>query len=73
MTAGSRFKNFILTGSDIPSDPSNNQSGHPLALVFVIGDVRSGSVKQVGAAIGERAVVVAELNAILVNGAAASR
>src|SRR6266403_541979 len=25
-------KNFILTGSDLPSNPSNNQSGHPLPL-----------------------------------------
>jgi thioredoxin reductase (NADPH) len=72
-------KNFILTGSDVPSDPSNNQSGHPLPLetsirgVFAIGDVRSGSVKRVGAAIGEGAVVAAELHTILVNGAAASR
>jgi thioredoxin reductase (NADPH) len=41
--------------------------------VFAIGDVRSGSVKRVGAAIGEGAVVVAELHAILVNGPAASR
>jgi thioredoxin reductase (NADPH) len=35
--------------------------------------VRSGSVKRVGAAIGEGAVVVAELHAILINGPAASR
>jgi thioredoxin reductase (NADPH) len=74
-------KKFILTGSDVPSDlrSSNNRSGRPLALetsvrgVFAVGDVRSGSVKRVGAAIGEGAVVVAELHAILANGAAASR
>ena len=68
-------KNFVLTGSDVPSDvrPSNNRSGRPLPLetsvrgVFAIGDVRSGSVKRVGAAIGEGAVVVAELHAILAN------
>jgi NADPH-dependent glutamate synthase beta subunit-like oxidoreductase len=58
--------------------PSSNRSGRPLPLetsirgVFAIGDVRSGSVKRVGAAIGEGAVVVAELHAILANGAAAS-
>src|SRR3984885_3189977 len=54
-------KNFVLTGSDVPSDarPSNNGSGRPLPLetsvrgVFASGDVRSGSVKRVGAAIGE--------------------
>jgi thioredoxin reductase (NADPH) len=74
-------KKFILTGSDVPSGlrSSNNRSGRPLALetsvrgVFAVGDVRSGSVKRVGAAIGEGAVVVAELHAILANGATASR
>src|ERR1700730_7723539 len=74
-------KNFILTGSDVSPDVhrSNDGSGRPLPLetsvrgVFAIGDVRSGSVKRVGAAIGEGAVVVAELHAILVNGPAASR
>src|ERR1700716_1684376 len=63
-------KDFILTGSDAPSIvcQSNNGSGRPLALetsvrdVFSIGDVRSGFGKRVGAAIGEGAVVVAELH-----------
>jgi thioredoxin reductase (NADPH) len=63
-------KNFVLTGSDVPPDarPSNNGSGRPLPLetsvrgVFASGDVRSGSVKRVGAAIGEGAVVGAELH-----------
>ena len=72
-------KNYILTGSDIPSDVrrSNNGSGRPLPLetsargVFAAGDVRSGSVKRVGAAIGEGAVAAAELHAALANGAAA--
>ena len=46
-------------------------SARPLALqtslrgVFAVGDVRSGSVKRVGAAIGEGASVVAELHAAL--------
>src|ERR1700726_2461962 len=74
-------KNFVLTGPDVPSDVSwsNNRSGRPLPLetsvrgVFAIGDVRSGSVKRVGAAIGEGAVVVAGLHAVLAIGAAASR
>ena len=74
-------KNFILTGADVPSgaDRSNNRFDRSLALetsvrgVFAIGDVRSGSVKRVGAAIGEGAVVVAELHAIMANGVAASR
>jgi thioredoxin reductase (NADPH) len=66
-------KNFVLTGLDVPSDVrlSNNRSRRPLPLetsvrgVFAIGDVRSGSVKRVGAAIGEGAVAVAELHALL--------
>jgi thioredoxin reductase (NADPH) len=74
-------KKFVLTGSDVPSDgrPSNDRSGRPLPLetsargVFAIGDVRSGSVKRVGAAIGEGAVVVAKLHAVLANDAPASR
>ena len=36
-----------------------------MAGVFAIGDVRSGSVKRVGGAIGEGAVVVAQLHAYL--------
>jgi thioredoxin reductase (NADPH) len=66
-------KNFVLTGSDIPPEVrrSNNGSGGPLTLetsvhgVFASGDVRSGSVKRVGAAIGEGAVAAAELHAVL--------
>jgi thioredoxin reductase (NADPH) len=71
-------KNYILTGSDVPSNARrpNDKSGRPLPLetsvrgVFASGDVRSGSVKRVGAAIGEGAVVGAELHAVLANGAA---
>jgi thioredoxin reductase (NADPH) len=73
-------KNFVLTGSDVPSDArrSNNGSTRPLPLetsargVFAAGDVRSGSVKRVGAAIGEGAVIGAELHTVLANGAAAA-
>jgi thioredoxin reductase (NADPH) len=73
-------KNFVLTGSDVPSDarPSNNGSGRPLPLetsvrgVFASGDVRSGSVKRVGAAIGEGAVVGAELHVARADSAAES-
>jgi thioredoxin reductase (NADPH) len=73
-------KNFVLTGSDVPSDGrlSNNGSGRPLPLetsvrgVFASGDVRSGSVKRVGAAIGEGAVVGAELHVARADGAAES-
>ena len=35
--------------------------------VFAVGDVRSGSVKRVGGAIGEGAQVVAELHGYLGN------
>jgi thioredoxin reductase (NADPH) len=73
-------KNFVLTGSDVPSDarPSYNGSGRSLPLetsvrgVFASGDVRSGSVKRVGAAIGEGAVVGAELHVARADGAAES-
>src|SRR6202140_852457 len=73
-------KNFVLTGSDVPFDvrPSNNGSARPLPLetsvrrVFASGDVRSGSVKRVGAAIGEGAVVGAELHVARADGAAES-
>jgi thioredoxin reductase (NADPH) len=73
-------KNFVLTGLDIPSGarPSNNGSGRPLPLetsmrgVFASGDVRSGSVKRVGAAIGEGAVVGAEFHGAHADGAAES-
>jgi thioredoxin reductase (NADPH) len=71
-------KNFILTGPDVVSDGhrSNNGPTRPLPLetsvcgVFAAGDVRSGSVKRVGAAIGEGAVVGAELHVVLANGRA---
>jgi thioredoxin reductase (NADPH) len=42
--------------------------------VFAIGDVRAGSVKRVGAAIGEGAAVVPQIHAFLARpGAAATR
>ncbi|MGA7329990.1 MAG: FAD-dependent oxidoreductase [Rhodomicrobium sp.] len=66
-------KGFVRTGSDTPmvDEPSNFHSGRPLGLesnvpgVFAVGDVRSGSVKRVGGAIGEGAAVVAQLHAVL--------
>src|ERR1700737_2582100 len=69
-------KNFVLTGSDVASNarPANNGSGRALPLetsvrgVFASGDVRSGSVKRVGAAIGEGAVVGAELHVARADG-----
>jgi thioredoxin reductase (NADPH) len=55
---------FLLTGSDIPANRLENQNLTPLFLetsrpgIFAVGDVRSGSVKRVAAAIGEGSVAV---------------
>jgi thioredoxin reductase (NADPH) len=55
---------FLLTGSDIPAARLENQNLAPLFLetsrpgIFAVGDVRSGSVKRVAAAIGEGSVAV---------------
>lgn len=66
-------KGFIRTGADV-------QATHrvPLPLetgvegIFAVGDVRCGSVKRVGAAIGEGAAVVGQVHAFLA-GRGASR
>jgi thioredoxin reductase (NADPH) len=54
---------FVLTGAKA------GEGRHPLETgrrgVFAIGDVRSGSVKRVAAAVGEGAQVVPELHAFL--------
>lgn len=59
-------KGFILTGADVHA---TDRSPLPLETgvegVFAVGDVRCGSVKRVGAAIGEGAAVVAQLHAYL--------
>jgi thioredoxin reductase (NADPH) len=56
-------RGFVLTGSD------TNENRRPLETsrqgIFAIGDVRSGSVKRVAAAVGEGAQVVAMLHASL--------
>jgi thioredoxin reductase (NADPH) len=52
-------KGFICTGADRHALETS------LPGVFAIGDVRAGSVKRVGAAIGEGAAVVAQLHAYL--------
>jgi thioredoxin reductase (NADPH) len=72
-------KGFMLTGSDLPSTSlgSNDRTRARLPLessvegVFAVGDVRSGSVKRVGGAIGEGAAVVAQLHSFLGNSPAA--
>jgi len=57
------IKGFVLTGAD------TTNKRRPLETsregVFAIGDVRSGSVKRVAAAVGEGAQVVATLHAYL--------
>jgi thioredoxin reductase (NADPH) len=56
-------KGFVLTGAGAA------ENGRPLETslpgVFAIGDVRSGSIKRVAAAVGEGAQVVAALHAML--------
>ena len=54
---------FIRTGTDVGSTervPLPLETG--IEGVFAVGDVRCGSVKRVGAAIGEGAAVVAQLH-----------
>ena len=51
-------KGFVCAGANIHRPLETNLPG-----VFAIGDVRSGSVKRVAAAVGEGAQVVAALHA----------
>jgi thioredoxin reductase (NADPH) len=53
-------KGFVTTGHDASLPLETSVSG-----VFAIGDVRAGSVKRVGAAIGEGAAVVSQIHAYL--------
>src|SRR5262249_37260300 len=59
-------KGFIRTGADAAS---TGQVRLPMETsvegIFAVGDVRSGSVKRVGGAIGEGAAVVAQLHSFL--------
>jgi thioredoxin reductase (NADPH) len=54
---------FVLTGTDAAEKRRPLETGR--RGVFAIGDVRSGSVKRVAAAVGEGAQVVPELHAFL--------
>jgi thioredoxin reductase (NADPH) len=56
-------KGFVLTGSDIDKDRRLLETSRK--GIFAIGDVRSGSVKRVAAAVGEGAQVVTLLHAEL--------
>ena len=74
-------KGFVRTGFDIPSSrlKADGNPHRPLALesnilgVFAVGDIRSGSVKRVGGAIGEGAAVVAQIHTVLAETATAAR
>jgi thioredoxin reductase (NADPH) len=54
---------FVLTGADATENCRPLETSLP--GVFAIGDVRSGSIKRVAAAVGEGAQVVAALHAML--------
>lgn len=56
-------KGFVLTGADV--SPGRRQLETSLDGVFAVGDVRSGSVKRVAAAVGEGAQAVSALHAFL--------
>jgi thioredoxin reductase (NADPH) len=56
---------FVTTGAGSPLETS-------VPGIFAIGDVRAGSVKRVGGAIGEGAAVVAQIHAFLASTAPAS-
>jgi thioredoxin reductase (NADPH) len=59
---------FVRTGADVLSPTDQHRpSAHETSMpgVFAVGDVRYGSVKRVGAAIGEGANVAAQLHGAL--------
>jgi thioredoxin reductase (NADPH) len=64
-------KGFVKTGPGLPPAGAHARNGarQPLETsvpgVFAIGDVRAGSVKRVGGAIGEGAAVVAQIHAFI--------
>jgi thioredoxin reductase (NADPH) len=58
-------KGFVLTGAETGANRRPLETCRP--GVFAIGDIRSGSVKRVAAAVGEGAQVVAALHAYLGN------
>jgi thioredoxin reductase (NADPH) len=58
---------FVVTGAQGSQGPADLAAALQTSVpgVFAVGDVRSGSVKRVGGAIGEGAQVVAALHAFL--------
>jgi thioredoxin reductase (NADPH) len=64
-------KGFVLTGADV--SPGRRQLETSLDGVFAVGDVRSGSVKRVAAAVGEGAQVVSAVHACLAKSSVLAR
>jgi thioredoxin reductase (NADPH) len=64
---------FVLTGQASASFAKGSRAPCPLEAsvpgVFAVGDVRSGSVKRVGGAIGEGAAAVAQIHRYLASAA----
>ena len=58
---------FVITGKECSSGNAESPLQSCIPGVFAIGDVRAGSVKRVGGAIGEGAQVVAALHRYLAN------
>lgn len=61
---------FVRTGADVAYQPSDRPPApleSSISGVFAVGDVRSGSVKRVGGAIGEGAAAVAQIHKYLAN------
>ena len=63
-------KGFVLTGSGCAGTSQPLETS--VRGVFAIGDVRSGSIKRVAAAVGEGAQVVATLHGVLAEDASPS-
>ena len=69
-------KSFVKTGNDVAPAQAHGPASERMPLetsvpgVFAIGDVRAGSVKRVGAAIGEGAAVVAQIHSFIARQAA---
>jgi thioredoxin reductase (NADPH) len=68
---GGHIPHDELRSADLPDRPQSLESN--VSGLFAVGDVRSGSVKRVGAAIGEGAEVVPQLHTFLANAATAAQ